>query len=64
MTIAKEELKVKQTLIEELTESNGEVNKFFEQISQFITSSGKAIINGMALMTAAIGSWQQRGINL
>ena len=51
-------------MIEELTESNGEVNKFFEQISQFITSSGKAIINGMALMTAAIGSWQQRGINL
>ena len=64
MTIAKEELKVKQTMIEELTESNGEVNKFLEQISQFITSSGKAIINGMALMTAAIGSWQQRGINL
>ena len=41
-------------MVDELTESNLEVNKIFEQLSRAFTSVGKGIGNQMALMAAAI----------
>ena len=48
-------------MVDELTESNLEVNKIFEQLSRAFTSVGKGIGNQMALMAAAILSWKQPG---
>ena len=43
-------------MVDEVTESNLEVNKIFEQLLRAFTSVGKGIGNQMALMAAAIFS--------
>ena len=59
LNIARDEVKLKQAMIDELAESNREANKVFGTLSESIASVGKAIGDEMALMAAAIGSWQQ-----
>lgn len=60
MNMAKEELKLKQNLVEGLTKATDETNKAFEKISQSMESVGKSIGEGLALLAGALSGMSQQ----
>ena len=59
LNLAKDELKLKQNLVEDLAEATRESNKAFTQISDSIKSVGNSIGNGLALLAQALAGPQQ-----
>ena len=55
MNLAREELKLKQSMVAGLTVATQESNKAFEQISKSIASVGQSIGDGLALLAQALG---------
>ena len=58
--LANEELRLKQNMVHELTESSKESNKAYMQISESIASVGKSIGDSLAALTFALSGSQQR----
>ena len=63
LNLAKDELHLKQSFVNELTQATRESNKAFGQISESITSVGNSIGNGLALLAQAIGGCSQQNSN-
>ena len=59
LNMAKDDLQVKQNLVNQLAEATRETNKAFGQISESIVSVGNFIGNGLALFARALGGSQQ-----
>ena len=60
MNLAKKELRLKQNVVIELTESIKESNKAFTQISESIASVGKSIGDVLEALAVALSGSQQR----
>ena len=58
--LANEELRLKQNMVHELTESSKESNKAYMQISESIASVGKSIGDSLTALTFALSGSQQR----
>ena len=58
LNLARDELKLKQSMVDELTEATRQSNNAFEQMSKSIESVGKSIGDGLALMANAL--WQHQ----
>ena len=56
LNMAKNELKLKQTMVDQLTATTTDSNKAFEKISQSIESVGKSIGDGLLALAGAIGN--------
>ena len=56
LNMAKNELKLKQTMVDQLTAATTDSNKAFEKISQSIESVGKSIGDGLLALAGAIGN--------
>ena len=55
MNLARDELKLKQNMVDGLTVATQESTKAFEQISKSIASIGQSIGDGLALLAQALG---------
>ena len=60
LNLAKKELRLKQNVVHELTESTKESNKAFTQISESIASVGKSIGDVLEALTFALSGLQQQ----
>ena len=60
MNLAKKELRLKQNVVNKLTESIKEPNKAFTQISESIASVGKSIGDVLEALAVALSGSQQR----
>jgi hypothetical protein len=56
LKMAKDELIVKQNMVNQITAANQESNKAFERMSASIESVGKSIGDGLKLLAGAIGA--------
>jgi len=63
MKMAKDELILKQSLVELLTAATAESNKAFDKMSASIESVGKSIGEGLKLLADAIGNNQASTVN-
>ena len=54
LNVARDELKIKQKMVDSLTEATQESNNAFIKISESIASVGKSIGEGLALMASAL----------
>ena len=55
MKMAKDELKLKHDMVDQLTAATRESNRAFEKISQLIESVGQSIGDGLLALAGAIG---------
>ena len=55
LNIARKELKLKQNLVEGLTQATVQTNKAIEIMSQSMESVGKSIGDGLAMLATALG---------
>ena len=60
LNLAKDELRLKQNMVDGLTEATKESNKAFEKISESIASVGKSIGDGFAALANALSGMQQQ----
>ena len=58
LNLAKDEVQLKQKLMDRLTEATKESNKALESISQSMVVVGKSIVDGLALLATALSGVQ------
>ena len=59
LKVALDDLKVKENILQTLTESNNESSRIMEKIAKLITSFGKSIGDGLGLLAAALANNNQ-----
>ena len=63
LNVARDELKIKQKMVDSLTEATQESNNAFIKISESIASVGKSIGEGLALMASALSGTMSQQVS-